>query len=81
MVDPRVQRRRQLCSRCNQLMFEYLVSPDGHFGLVNEVGGEEVSGKHEVSCPTCGAKYELLEKVDATGQPVVRKFRGAWQAQ
>lgn len=76
MVHIRVQRRRQYCVRCNQLMFEYFVSPDGHFGLVNELGGEEVSRKHEVSCPTCGARYELLDKVDATGQPVVRKFRG-----
>jgi hypothetical protein len=41
------------------------------------VGGEEASRKHEVSCPTCGARYELLERADASGQPVVRKFRGA----
>jgi len=77
MVHLRVQRRRQFCVRCNQLMFEYFLSPDGHFGLVNELGGEGARPKREVSCATCGARYELLEKVDATGQPVVRKFRGA----
>jgi transcriptional regulator NrdR family protein len=58
-------------------MFEYFLSPDGHFGLVNGLGGEEARRKREMSCATCGARYELLEKVDATGQPVVRKFRGA----
>ena len=77
MVHLRVQRRRQFCVGCNQLMFEYFLSPDGHFGLVNELGGEEARRKREASCATCGARYELLEKVDATGQPVVRKFRGA----
>jgi hypothetical protein len=56
-------------------MVEYFLSPDGHFGLMNEVAGEEASRRCEVSCPTCGAKYELLEKANATGQPVVRKFR------
>ena len=70
-----VVRRWQLCSRCNQPMVEYFLSPDGHFGLMNEVAGEEASRRCEVSCPTCGAKYELLEKANATGQPVVRKFR------
>jgi hypothetical protein len=79
MVHQRVQRRRQFCARCNQLMFEYFLSPDGHFGLVNELGGEEARRKREVSGATCGARYELLEKVDATGQPIVRKFRGAWE--
>jgi len=58
-------------------MFEYFLSPDGHFGLVNELGGEEACRNREVSCAACGAIYELLDKVDATGQPVVRKFRGA----
>ena len=78
MVHPHVQRRRQFCSRCNQLMFEYFLSPDGHFGLVNEVGGGEVSCPGgEVSCPACGARYVLVDKADASGRPVVRKFRGA----
>jgi hypothetical protein len=76
MIDPGVQRRRQFCTRCNQLMFEYFLSPDGHFGLVNEVGREEARRKPEVVCATCGAVYELLDKVGATGQPVVRKLRG-----
>ena len=77
MVDVRVQRRRQYCVRCNQLMFEYFVSPDGHFGLVSELGGEQARRKREISCAACGAIYELPDKVDATGQPVVRNFRGA----
>jgi hypothetical protein len=58
-------------------MFEYFLSPDGHFGLVNEVGEEEPNRQGEVSCPTCGARYDLLEKADAMGRPVARKFRGA----
>jgi 5-methylcytosine-specific restriction endonuclease McrA len=77
MVHIRVQRQWQYCARCNQLMFEYFVSPDGHFGLVSEPGSEQARRKHEISCAACGAIYELLDKVDATGQPVVRKFRGA----
>jgi hypothetical protein len=32
-----VQRRKQFCARCGQLMFEYFRSPDGHFGLVNDL--------------------------------------------
>ena len=71
------QRRRQYCARCNQLMFEYFLSPDGHFGLLKEVGCKEGRREPEVACATCGAMYELLDKVDATGQPVSRKFRGA----
>jgi hypothetical protein len=58
-------------------MFEYFLSPDGHFGLLNEVGGKDARRKPEVVCATCGAIYELLDKVDATGNPVERKFRGA----
>jgi hypothetical protein len=58
-------------------MFEYFLSPDGHFGLVNELGRREARCAHQVACATCGAIYELLDKVDATGQPIVRKFRGA----
>jgi len=57
-------------------MFEYFMSPDGHFGLLNEVRQKEARRKPEVVCATCGASYELLDKVDATGQPAVRKFRG-----
>ena len=71
------QRRRQYCARCNRLMFEYYVSLDGHFGLLNEVGRKEGCREPEVACATCGAIYEILDKVDATGQPVSRKFRGA----
>lgn len=77
MDHPTVQRRRQFCARCNQLMIEYFLSPDGHFGLVKQVGREETRRKPDVMCATCGAVYELLDKVDATGQPAVRKFRGS----
>jgi hypothetical protein len=58
-------------------MFEYFLSPDGHFGLVNEAGGGEASVSSEVLCATCGARYVLMDKVDGSGRPVVRKFRGA----
>jgi len=76
MDHPSAQRRRQYCARCNTVMFEYFLSPDGHFGLVSEVGREKARRQFEVACATCGAIYELLDKVDATGQPVMRKFRG-----
>ncbi|MGA2077878.1 MAG: hypothetical protein ABSH52_30695 [Terriglobia bacterium] len=77
MVPRSAQRRRQYCARCNRLMFEYFLSPDGHFGVVKEVCRKPDGRKPEVVCPTCGAVYELLDTVDATGQPVARKFRGA----
>ena len=77
MIPGNGQRRRQFCARCNQLMFEYYLSPDGHFGVLKEVCRKEGDLKPEVVCPTCGAAYELLDTVDATGHPVARKFRGA----
>jgi len=67
-----VVRRRQFCARCGQLMFEFYRSPDGHFGLVADVGAETSSRGFEVRCPTCDARYLLLERVDAAGQPVAR---------
>ena len=70
------QRRRQYCVRCNSFMFEYFLSPDGHFGVVKEVCRKQDDRKAKVVCPACGALYELLDTVDATGQPVARKFRG-----
>lgn len=69
-------RRRQYCGRCNKMMFEFFVSPDGHYGLITGIANEHASRPREVTCPTCGARYELLEKVDALSQPVARKFRG-----
>jgi DNA-directed RNA polymerase subunit RPC12/RpoP len=72
MKEVEVQRRRQFCARCGQLMFEFYRSPDGHFGLVGEVGTEALARGLEVACPTCGARYRLLERVDAAGQPVAR---------
>jgi DNA-directed RNA polymerase subunit RPC12/RpoP len=68
----RVVRRRQFCARCGQLMFEFYRSPDGHFGLVGDVGTEASERGLAVRCPTCDARYRLLERVDASGQPVAR---------
>jgi len=71
----RVERRRQFCLRCGQLMFEYFRSPDGHFGLVASPE-EPDSGerdRREVRCPTCGARYRLLDRLSAMGQPIERQ--------
>jgi len=58
-------------------MFEYYCSPDGHFGLADSLDdagpGSRAASPREVRCPTCGARYELLERLSATGQPVARK--------
>jgi transcriptional regulator NrdR family protein len=67
-----VVRRRQFCARCGQLMFEFYRSPDGHFGLVGDVGVEASARGLLVRCPTCDGRYRLLERVDATGQSVAR---------
>ena len=67
-----VVRRRQFCARCGQLMFEFYRSPDGHFGLVGDVGTEASERGLALRCPTCDARYRLLERVDASGQPVAR---------
>jgi hypothetical protein len=73
MIDPgRSERRRQFCQRCGQLMFEYYRSPDGHFGMVKGVNPQESPCGREMNCPTCRARYRLLDKVDAMGQVVVR---------
>ena len=67
-----VVRRRQSCALCGQPMFEFYRSPDGHFGLLGEVEVESSARGTVVRCPTCGARYRLLERVDAAGQPVER---------
>jgi len=54
-------------------MFEYHSSPDGHFGLVDDVRKPAADGGNEFHCPTCGARYRLLERLDPSGRPVVRK--------
>jgi hypothetical protein len=75
IVAPRVNRRRQFCSRCNHTMFEYYASPDGHFGLASLSGSKAVEGplsRREVQCLKCGARYRLLERLDAMGQAVNR---------
>ena len=80
MAEPiRVERRRQFCLRCGEFMFEFFCSPDGHFGLAgaSDVAGpgdsatEDAAGD-QVRCPTCGAGYRLLDKLSATGAPIVR---------
>jgi hypothetical protein len=71
-----VERRRQYCLRCNQLMFEYFRSPDGHFGLVGtqeSAFDDSTPGERELSCPACRARYRLLGRLNALGQPVERK--------
>jgi len=72
---PRVDHRRQSCSRCNHLMFEYYASPDGHFGLANLSGSKPVEGpssRREVQCLKCGARYRLLDRLDGMGQAANR---------
>lgn len=70
----RVERRRQFCARCGQLMFEFFRSSDGHFGVVSPPeGGHGAAQRDEVCCQTCGARYRWLERLSATGQPVARK--------
>jgi hypothetical protein len=73
MTEPgRVLRRRQFCALCGQLMFEFYRSPDGHFGLVGDVEAEASPEGLVVRCLTCGARFRLLERVDAAGKLVVR---------
>ena len=69
---PPSERRRQFCARCGQLMFEYFRSPDGHFGFVNDIPRAADGRSGEVVCPTCGARYRLLDRVDSMGRPVAR---------
>ena len=72
--EPRgVERRRQFCARCGQLMFEFYRSSDGHFGLVGEVAQEKNARARGVRCATCGARYRLLDRLDAQGEPVTRE--------
>ena len=67
-----ILRRRQYCARCGQLMFEFLFSPDGHFGLVDDVRRPGGKAGDEFSCLICNARYRLLEQLDPTGRVVVR---------
>ncbi len=65
-----VVRRRQYCGLCGQLLFEFYRSPDGCFGIVDDVAPYGDPARGEIRCPTCNARYKLLEKVDPTGSPV-----------
>ncbi len=69
---PNVERCRQFCLRCGQLMFEYFRSSDGHFGLVEGLSAENAPPGSEVRCSTCGAKYRPLDRLNAMGQPIVK---------
>jgi len=53
-------------------MFEFLFSPDGHFGLVDDVRRPGGKAGDEFSCLICNARYRLLERLDPTGRVVVR---------
>ncbi len=65
-------RRRQFCSRCGQLMFEFYRSPDGHYGVVAELRRAPPPASNVILCPVCGARYRLLDRADSTGQVVAR---------
>jgi len=72
---PRVDHRRQFCSRCNHMMFEFYASADGHFGLASLAGSRQVEGpasSYEVQCLKCGARYRLLDRRGCHGQAVNR---------
>lgn len=72
---PRVDHRWQFCARCNYMMFEFYASADGHFGLASLSGSRQVevpASSYEVQCLKCGARYRLLDRLDATGQAVNR---------
>ena len=69
-----VARRRQFCALCGQLMFEFFRSPDGHFGMVNSFDQPAATDKgREICCPTCGARYRLLDRLNTMGAPVERR--------
>jgi hypothetical protein len=51
-------------------MFEFYRSPDGHFGIVDDMAEFLDEARGEIRCPTCSARYKLLEKIDPTGAPV-----------
>ena len=76
MNEPlRVRHGRQYCVRCNQMIFEYYASPDGHFGLANLSAGAQSDGpceKRMVRCGKCGARYRLLERLNGMGEPAER---------
>lgn len=69
------ERRRQICARCGQLMFEFYRSPDGHFGVVNSPDRPAANDSRagEIRCPTCDARYRLLDRLNAMGQPLARE--------
>ena len=71
-ADSNVERRRIFCARCGQLMFEFFRSPDGHFGMAEEPLRDGALDREIIICPTCGARYRLLDRVNSMGVPVER---------
>ena len=65
-----VVRRRQFCALCGQRMFDFYRSPDGHFGLVDDVKVGVLPRGFEARCSTRGARYRMLDRVDAAQQPL-----------
>jgi hypothetical protein len=53
-------------------MFVYHSSPDGHFGLAEDVCKLIADNGSELCCPACGARYRLLERLDPTGRSISR---------
>jgi hypothetical protein len=51
-------------------MFEFYRSSDGCFGLVDDLAPLRDRARGEVHCPTCKARYKLLNKIDPGGAPV-----------
>jgi hypothetical protein len=66
-------RRRQHCVRCGQVIFEFHSSPDGHFGRVDGLCRSAGESADEIRCPTCDARYRLLDRLNPSGRPVARK--------
>ncbi len=70
---PSVSRKRQFCGRCGLQIFEFFASPDGHFGLASELTRDSGVKHGDVHCPTCGARYRMLDRISNMGQVVRRK--------
>ena len=70
MVHLRVQRRRQFCGAAINYV-RIFSSPDGHFGLVMNWAAKKFAASPSFM-RDFRAIYELLEKVDSTGQSIVR---------
>lgn len=74
MADtPSIERRRQYCSRCGQWMFDFYRSPDGHYGVAGSLEclqDTRRSAARIICCPSCRARYQMLDRLSAMGHPV-----------